>query len=63
MRQNRGRPRMAMTTRRKQVLETYADRAAHGERISLAELARRCGLYDYREARRIVGDLRQMGAL
>jgi hypothetical protein len=38
-----------------------ADIAASGNRVSMAELARRCGLYDYRHARRIVKDLRNMG--
>lgn len=60
---NRGRPGMVMTHRRKQVFEQLADRAANGERVSLAELARRCGLTDYRNARRIVADLRRMGKL
>lgn len=50
-----------MTHRRQQVLEHLSDRIAEGERITLASVARRCGLYDYREARRIVGDLREMG--
>jgi len=57
---NRGRPALRMTHRRQQVLAVYADRAVQGERISLAEVARRCGLYDYRDVRRIVGDLREM---
>ncbi|MFA6031828.1 MAG: hypothetical protein WC889_02875 [Myxococcota bacterium] len=52
-----------MTQRRQQVLAAYVDRVANGERVSLAELARRCGLYDYREARRVVADLRQLGAI
>jgi hypothetical protein len=52
-----------MTHRRQQVLGEFADMAAQGQRISLASLARRCGLYDYRHARRIVNDLREMGAL
>lgn len=59
----RGRPSGRMTQRRQQVLAAYVDRVANGERVSLAELARRCGLYDYREARRVVADLRQLGAI
>ena len=59
----RGRPRLVMTHRRQQVLEHLADRIVEGERVTLASIARRCGLYDYRHARRIVNDLREMGAL
>lgn len=60
---SRGRPPGQMTHRRRQVLEEYIDAAQEGRRISWAELARRTGLYDYREARRIVSDLKGMGAL
>jgi len=63
MRKARGRPSGQMTHRRRQVLEAFADAAAHGERISWAALARRCGLYDYREARRIACDLRALGII
>ena len=52
-----------MTYRRQQVLEEYIGAAQEGEAISLARLARRCGLYDYREARRIISDLRKFGAI
>lgn len=52
-----------MTHRRLQVLAEMRFAAEMGERISLARLARRCGLYDYREARRIVGDLRKLGEI
>jgi DNA-binding IclR family transcriptional regulator len=52
-----------MTRRRRQVLLELADLAASGEKVRLAELARRCGLCDYREARRIVKDLERMGAV
>lgn len=57
----RGRPPLRMTYRRRQVLEEIRKAAAEGEQVSLARLARRCGLYDYREARRIVEDLKKMG--
>lgn len=50
-----------MTERRRQVLTAMTQAAERGERVSLASLARRCGLYDYREARRIVADLRKLG--
>lgn len=59
----RGRPPGQMTHRRRQVLAEYAEAALNGQRISWAELARRCGMYDYREARRVVGDLKKLGAL
>lgn len=58
----RGRPPGRMTHRRQQVLATYADAIAQGERVSWAELARRCGLHSYNDARRIIMDLRRMGA-
>jgi DNA-binding IclR family transcriptional regulator len=45
------------------MFEQLADCAANGERVSLAELARRCGLYDYRHARRLVKSLKEMGAV
>lgn len=50
-----------MTRRRKQILYALEDCANNGQRVRLAELARRCGLYDYRDARRIIRDLRVMG--
>lgn len=56
----RGRPKLTMTKRRQQILEAYEDLAFHRRPVRLAELARRCGLYDYRDARRIVTDLRKM---
>lgn len=59
----RGRPALTMTHRRRQVLEHYAGKAEDGQRISLSELARRCGLYDYRDARRIIRDLERIGAI
>lgn len=57
------RPANCMTHRRRQVLEEIMDAAAHGEQITLARLARRCGLYDYRHARRIKRDLERMSVL
>lgn len=59
----RGRPPGTMTHRRQQVLATYADAIAEGERVSWAELARRCGLHSYNDARRIMGDLKKLGAI
>lgn len=58
----RGRPLGQMTHRRRQVLDEMTRAANRGERITLAALARRCGLYDYRHARRILNDLREIGA-
>jgi hypothetical protein len=59
----RGRPAGRMTPRRLRVLETLVDAAQRGEHISLAKIARKCGLTDYRNARRIREDLRRMGAI
>lgn len=52
-----------MTHRRQQVLAEYQTAAAKGERISWAELARRTGLYSYSDARRIIRDLKIIGAI
>lgn len=52
-----------MTKRRQEIYEAYCDLAFHRQRVSLAELARRTGLFDYRNARRIVNDLRRMHVL
>lgn len=59
----RGPPRYSMTHRRRQVLLELADLAKSGQRVRLAELARRCGLHDYRSARRILNDLKAMGCV
>lgn len=59
----RGRPALTMTKRRQQILREYENLAFHRQPVSYAELARRCGLFDYREARRIVNDLRKMHVL
>lgn len=59
----RGRPAGQMTTRRRQVLCEIADAVAQGERVTLASLARRCGLHSYNDARRIMSDLKRMGAI
>lgn len=60
---SRGRPSGQMTHRRRQVLSEYATAAQNGERISWAELARRTGLHSYNDARRIIRDLQQLGAI
>ena len=60
---SRGRPAGRMTHRRQQVLAEYQTAAAKGERISWAELARRTGLYSYSDARRIMRDLKIIGAI
>jgi hypothetical protein len=53
-----------MTTRRRQVLAAITTAIAAGERApGVCEIARRCGLYDYRDARRMVRDLRKMGKI
>lgn len=58
---SRGRKPLQMTARRRQVLDEIRQAHAEGERITLSRIARRCGLYDYRSAKRIVSDLRKMG--
>ncbi|MBB4642357.1 putative transcriptional regulator [Rhizorhapis suberifaciens] len=57
----RGRKPGLMTHRRRQVFQEIVASMANGETVSLASLARRCGLYDYRQARRIMKDLEKMG--
>lgn len=59
----RGRPPGQMTRRRQQVLQAYSERVEQGERVSLAELARKCTLGHYRNARRVLNDLRRMGKI
>jgi hypothetical protein len=59
----RGRPTGQITHRRRQVLDYLIDRAAEGERITLGRLVRSCGLYDRSAAKRILRDLRKMGAV
>ncbi len=59
----RGRPSGQMTHRRRQILAEYAEAAKRGECLSWAELARRTGLHSYNDARRIVQDLKRIGAI
>lgn len=59
----RGRPKHVMTNRRRQILREYENMAFHRQPVSYAELARRTGLFSYRNARRIVQDLRRMHVL
>jgi hypothetical protein len=59
----RGRPKLQMTHRRAQVLGCLSERAKAGERITLGELVRSCGLYDNSAAKRSMRDLRKMGKL
>lgn len=60
---NRGRPAGRMTPRRKAVLDCISAYQERGFHVSLSRIARDCGLTDYRNARRVVVDLRNMGAL
>lgn len=60
---NRGRPAGRMTLRRRQAFDAITEAAANGESITPAHLARKIGVYSYRDAKRIVGDLKKMGAL
>lgn len=59
----RGRPKLQMTHRRRQVLGYLIEQAKAGERITLGRLVRSCGLYDRSAAKRIIRDLRKMGHL
>lgn len=52
-----------MTHRRQQVLAALTDAAAQGERVGWATIARRCGLYSFRDAQRIANDLKKLGAI
>jgi DNA-binding IclR family transcriptional regulator len=56
----RGRPKNAMTARRQQVLEIITEA---NDRLSWSEIARRCGLHSYVDARRITRDLQKMGRI
>lgn len=56
-----GRPAGQMTHNRRKVLREMAAAAERGERISLAELARRCGLYDRQKALRTLRDIQRYG--
>lgn len=55
---SRGRPPRA---RERVLVEIRASVRDGGDIPSLASLARRCGLYDFRDARRVLRDLRRMG--
>jgi len=60
---NRGRPAGRMTPRRKAVLDCIATYRARGFHVSLSRIARETGLHSNSDVRRIVGDLKGMGAL
>lgn len=60
---NRGRPKLTMTSLRLRVRDAYIDRLAEGYYPTHAELSRDCGLYSYRDARRVLSDLKKMGAV
>lgn len=57
----RGRPTGTMTHNRRAVLHAMAEASQRGEKIGLMELARRCGLYSYKEAKRTVTAIRRYG--
>ena len=50
-----------MTHRRQRVLRELARASEQGRRLTLAELARRTGLYDYREARKTLRHIERYG--
>lgn len=56
-----GRPKGQMTRHRKAILHEIAAACERGEHISLAELARRTGMYDYRDARRVLQEIQRYG--
>lgn len=60
-RQLRGRPKLQMTHRRRQVLGVLRERAASGERVSLGHIMRRCGFYGREDVKRVIRDLKDMG--
>lgn len=59
----RGRPKLTMTPLRERVRNEYLEALSNDRLISLSRLARNCGLDSYRDARRVMNDLRQMGAV
>lgn len=60
---HRGRPTGQMTQRRRQILELYMQAVEAGEGINYARMARQTGMFDYRKARRVVSDLKRIGAV
>lgn len=52
-----------MTHHRRKVLALLTAARKRGEIVTLSHIARRAGLYDFREARRIVRDLERFGAI
>lgn len=57
----RGRPKLTMTDRRRQVLELLREFAINEESMTFGQLARRAKLHDASSASRIVRDLKKMG--
>lgn len=60
-RPRRKREKKTMTHKRRRVLVALIEARERGELVTLAEIARRTGLHDYRDARRTVRDLQAMG--
>lgn len=52
-----------MTPLRHSVLTCISTHRDRGNLVSLSRIARECGLTDYRNARRVVDDLRDMGII
>lgn len=50
-----------MTHHRRAILREIAAAHARGETIRLAELARRCGLHSYRDAKRVLREIERYG--
>lgn len=60
-RRGRGRPKLVMTRRRRQMLVYLTERAMAGERVTLGRIVRECGFYQREDAKRVLRDLKAMG--
>lgn len=58
---SRGRPKLTMTHRRRQVLNELIEQSATGQRVSLGHIMRRYGFYGREDVKRVIRDLKTMG--
>ena len=63
MAKKQGRPKGRITFLRAMAIHHHKITTGSGEEPSLAAVARFCGLHDYREARRVLNDLKEMGLI
>lgn len=56
----RGRPKLTMTHRRRQVLVFLTEKRMAGETVTLGQIMRRCGFYGREDAKRVLRDLKAM---